>query len=47
MFQVSTAYSRIVRSDEKLPIPATLRMALRVQASGVRKSSSMRIWVAR
>src|SRR4029077_8726099 len=33
-FQISDAYSRIVRSLENLPEPATFRMALRVQASG-------------
>ena len=34
--QISCAYSAMVRSDEKAPMPATLRMALRVQASGSR-----------
>jgi hypothetical protein len=29
------AYSRIVRSDENKPMPATLAMALRAQACGV------------
>ena len=33
-FQISAAYSAIVRSLENFPDPATLAMALRVQASG-------------
>ena len=33
IFQISSAYSRIVRSEENLPVRATLRIAIRVQRS--------------
>jgi len=33
-FQMSSAYSRMVRSEENFPVRATLRMAIRVQRSG-------------
>lgn len=33
-FQMSVAYSRMVRSELNLPVLAMLKMALRVQASG-------------
>ena len=36
IFQVSVAYSRIVRSEENAPMPATLRIALRCHSSGDR-----------
>jgi hypothetical protein len=35
-FQMLCAYSRIVRSLEKMPMPATLMMAFRVHSSGRR-----------
>lgn len=43
----SRAYCAIVRSLEKLPICATLAMALAVQASGLRQSASTRACAAR
>src|SRR5579863_5911233 len=43
-FQISAAYSAIVRSLENLPEAATLTIALRAQASGVRYSSLTRCW---
>ena len=44
-FQISAAYSAIVRSLENLPEPATFRIALRAQPSGSAYSSSSR-WSA-
>lgn len=41
-FQMSAAYSVMVRSVENLPEPATLRMAIRVHASGSAYSCSNR-----
>jgi len=35
-FQIWSAYSRMVRSDEKVPMPATFMMAWRVQSVGRR-----------
>ena len=35
-FQISSAYSRIVRSDENAPMPATFMMAWRVHSVGRR-----------
>ena len=34
--QISSAYSRMVRSEENAPIPATFMMAWRVHSVGVR-----------
>lgn len=42
MFHICRAYSRIVRSDEKLPMPATLAMAHAAQALLWRYSASTR-----
>ena len=44
VFQISRAYSRIVRSDEKRPMRATLRIAMAVQRSGSRHASSTATW---
>ena len=44
-FQMSAAYSAIVRSLENLPEQATLRSARRDQASGSTKSASIRACV--
>src|SRR5258707_15627634 len=44
-FQMEAAYSAIVRSLENLPEPATFKMALRAQASGLAYSSISR-WSA-
>ena len=41
-FQMSAAYSAMVRSLENLPEPATFRIALRAQASGSAYSSPSR-----
>lgn len=38
--QISCAYCAIVRSDEKPPMPATFRIAMRAHASGWRYSAS-------
>ncbi|BDG04550.1 hypothetical protein AMOR_35460 [Anaeromyxobacter oryzae] len=35
-FQISSAYSRMVRSEENFPVRATFRIAMRVQCSGSR-----------
>ena len=45
-FQISFAYSRMVRSDENQPICATLRMARAYQSGRSRQTSSTRRWVA-
>src|SRR5262249_52132790 len=41
-FQMSRAYSITVRSLEKVPMPATLRIAFSDQAAGSRKSRETR-----
>src|ERR1017187_1801384 len=41
-FQISRAYSAMVRSLENRPEPATFRMALRAQSSGLAYSASRR-----
>ncbi len=45
--QMSRAYSRMVRSEEKAPMRATLRMALAAQTSGRENSMPMRSWASR
>ncbi len=44
VFQISLAYSRMVRSEEKRPMRATLRIAMAVQRSGSRQHSSTTVW---
>ena len=44
MFQISVAYSIIVRSLENLPEHATLMIALRDQASGILYSAASSWW---
>lgn len=44
--QMVWAYSRMVRSDEKRPMPATLRIAICIQAVGSRYSDDTRSWQA-
>src|SRR5690606_3266362 len=45
-FQISFAYSRIVRSEENQPTRATLRIALEFQSGLLRQTSSTVRWVA-
>ena len=45
-FQISSAYSRMVRSDENHAIRATLRMPARVQAEPARQRASMPRWAS-
>ena len=45
-FQISRAYSAMVRSDEKAPMPATFSSALRPHCSGWRYNASTCSWVA-
>ncbi len=42
--QISLAYSRMVRSDEKRPMAATLAMDMRVQCSWSRQIRETRSW---
>ena len=44
--QLSSHYSRTVRPDEKRPIRATVRMAMRVQFSRSPKACDTRSWQA-
>ncbi len=41
-FQISSAYSRMVRSEENHPMPATLRTAMAAHRAGSRQASSTR-----
>src|SRR5712671_3196805 len=43
-FQMSRAYSEIVRSLENLPIRAVLRIAIRAQRAGSRNAASTFLW---
>src|SRR6476646_4468449 len=45
-FQISSAYSRMVRSEENHGIRATLRIAARVQAGTTCQRASMPRWAA-
>jgi hypothetical protein len=47
MRQISEAYSRIARSEEKRPARAVFRIEERTQLAGERQASSTRRWQSR
>ena len=45
-FQISRAYSSIVRSLENFPMRAVFKMAIRAQVKGFLKARSTRMWAS-